>query len=128
MGLDDISAVNGFGLLWLDFLKNSFGIFVAFTVFLGIVIFVLMPAYTNIVLFGGGLKMVMNIDNFIAVVMLIMMALFLVVTYQAVGEIIAGPRIPGLDIDSSFWNAYLLDTCMYYVYGGEEPVCWLIHN
>src|SRR5690625_6493633 len=100
MGLDDISAVNGFGLLWLDFLKNSFGIFVAFTVFLGIVIFVLMPAYTNIVLFGGGLKMVMNIDNFIAVVMLFMMALFLVVTFQAVGVNLESQRLPSWCIDA----------------------------
>ncbi|MDM5315435.1 sodium:solute symporter family protein [Fictibacillus sp. b24] len=90
------------------------------TVFSGSMIFILMPAYTSIVLIGGGrflqesmsmnfnlalillaaiiaiyvvtggIKAVMYTDAFGAVVMLIGMAIFLFVTYQAVGGIIEG--------------------------------------
>ncbi|MCM3718709.1 sodium:solute symporter family protein [Fictibacillus phosphorivorans] len=90
------------------------------TVFAGIMIFVLMPAYTSIVLIGGGrflqesmsmnfnlaliilaaiiaiyvvtggIKAVMYTDAFGAVIMLIGMAIFLFVTYKAVGGIIDG--------------------------------------
>ncbi|HLR69613.1 sodium:solute symporter family protein [Virgibacillus alimentarius] len=152
IGFGGVSAMNGFGLLWLAFLNIALGIFVAFavfgkrirklsvklnvftlpsllgaryeskfiTVFSGIMIFVFMPAYTSIVLVGGGrflqetlgfnynmslfilaifvgfyvisggLKAVMYSDAFAALVMLSMMILFLVVTYQAVGGITAG--------------------------------------
>ncbi|WP_226535546.1 sodium:solute symporter family protein [Fictibacillus halophilus] len=90
------------------------------TVFSGIMIFVLMPAYTSIVLIGGGrflqesmsmnfnlaliilaaiiaiyvitggIKAVMYTDAFGAVIMLIGMAIFLFVTYKAVGGIVDG--------------------------------------
>lgn len=90
------------------------------TVFSGIMIFLFMPAYTSIVLIGGGrflqetlainfnvallvlalivglyvisggLKAVMYTDAFAATVMLIMMVILLFVTYQAVGGIIDG--------------------------------------
>ncbi|MCF6138268.1 sodium:solute symporter family protein [Pseudalkalibacillus berkeleyi] len=92
------------------------------TVFAGAMIFVLMPAYTSIVLIGGarfleeslamnfniallilasiialyvisgGIKAVMYTDAFGAVIMLIGMALFLFVTYQAVGGFMEGHR------------------------------------
>jgi solute:Na+ symporter, SSS family len=92
------------------------------TVFSGAMIFVLMPAYTSIVLIGGGrflqesmslnfnlslillaaiigiyvvtggIKAVMYTDAFGAIVMLVGMAIFLFVTYQAVGGIIDGHR------------------------------------
>lgn len=90
------------------------------TVFSGVMIFVFMPAYTSIVLVGGGrfleetfginfnvgllvlaiivglyvisggLKAVMYTDAFAAVVMLFMMIIFLFMTYQAVGGVTAG--------------------------------------
>lgn len=89
------------------------------TVFSGIMIFVFMPAYTSIILIGGGrflqetlaidfnialfllafivaiyvitggLKAVMYTDAFAAVVMLVMMIIFLVGTYQALGGVTA---------------------------------------
>ncbi|MGM7702363.1 sodium:solute symporter family protein [Pseudalkalibacillus sp. Hm43] len=92
------------------------------TVFAGAMIFVLMPAYTSIVLIGGarfleeslamnfniallilaliialyvisgGIKAVMYTDAFGAVIMLVGMAIFLFVTYQAVGGFIEGHR------------------------------------
>ncbi|WP_261130756.1 sodium:solute symporter family protein [Bacillus sp. Marseille-Q3570] len=90
------------------------------TVFAGAMIFVLMPAYTSIVLIGGarflqeslamnfniallilaliialyvvsgGIKAVMYTDAFGAIIMLVGMAIFLFVTYQAVGGLIEG--------------------------------------
>ncbi|MFK2826462.1 sodium:solute symporter family protein [Bacillus sp. B190/17] len=90
------------------------------TVFSGIVIFVLMPAYTSIVLVGGGrflqetlsmnyniallvlaiivgfyvlsggIKAVMYTDAFAAVVMFVGMAIFLFMGYKAVGGVING--------------------------------------
>ncbi|MGI8316923.1 sodium:solute symporter family protein [Halobacillus mangrovi] len=90
------------------------------TVFSGIVIFIFMPAYTSIVLIGGGrflqetlsmnfnaallilaviialyvigggIKAVMYTDAFAAVIMLIGMAIFLFASYQAVGGIVDG--------------------------------------
>ncbi|MFC0187764.1 sodium:solute symporter family protein [Fictibacillus aquaticus] len=92
------------------------------TVLSGAMIFLLMPAYTSIVLIGGGrflqeslsmnfnlaliilaaviaiyvitggIKAVMYTDAFAAVVMLIGMAIFLFVTYDAVGGIIDGHK------------------------------------
>ncbi len=89
------------------------------TVFSGIMIFVFMPAYTSIVLIGGGrflqeslaidynvslillalivsiyvitggLKAVMYTDAFAAIVMLVMMAIFVVITYNAVGGVVS---------------------------------------
>jgi SSS family solute:Na+ symporter len=150
IGFGGVSAVYGFGLLWLAFLNIALGIFVAFavfgtrirklsadldastfptllgkryksrfiTVFSGTMIFIFMPAYTSIVLIGGGrflqeslamnfnvallvlafivaiyvisggIKAVMYTDAFAAVVMLAGMAIFLVVSYQAVGGLI----------------------------------------
>ncbi|WP_255822132.1 sodium:solute symporter family protein [Halobacillus shinanisalinarum] len=152
VGFGGVSAIYGFGMLWLAFLNIVLGIFVAFalfgtrirklsadmdvftfpsflgerfnskfiTVFSGIMIFVFMPAYTSIVLIGGGrfleetlaidyniallvlafivgvyvisggLKAVMYTDAFAAVVMLVMMVIFLFGTYQAVGGLTAG--------------------------------------
>ncbi|WP_257351808.1 sodium:solute symporter family protein [Pseudalkalibacillus decolorationis] len=152
VGFGGVSAVYGFGLLWLAFLNIALGIFVAFalfgtrirklsadlnvstfpsllgerynskfiTVFSGIMIFLFMPAYTSIVLIGGGrflqetlsvnfniallllalivaiyvisggLKAVMYTDAFAAVVMLVMMIVFLVGTYYAVGGVMEG--------------------------------------
>ncbi|WP_079528070.1 sodium:solute symporter family protein [Halobacillus hunanensis] len=152
VGFGGVSAIYGFGMLWLAFLNIILGIFVAFalfgtrirklsaemnvftfpsflgerynskfiTVFSGIMIFVFMPAYTSIVLIGGGrfleetlaidyniallvlafivgayvisggLKAVMYTDAFAAIVMLVMMAIFLFGTYQAVGGLTAG--------------------------------------
>ncbi|WP_079525919.1 sodium:solute symporter family protein [Halobacillus hunanensis] len=93
------------------------------TVFSGIVIFIFMPAYTSIVLIGGGrflqetlsinfdiallvlaavialyvigggIKAVMYTDAFGAVIMLVGMAIFLVVSYQAVGGIVDGHQM-----------------------------------
>ncbi|QHE53687.1 sodium:solute symporter [Pontibacillus sp. HMF3514] len=90
------------------------------TVFAGAMIFIFMPAYTSIVLIGGGrflqeslsinfnvalfvlaaivalyvisggIKAVMYTDAFGAVIMLIGMMVFLVVTYNAVGGIVDG--------------------------------------
>ncbi|TLS36878.1 sodium:solute symporter family protein [Pseudalkalibacillus caeni] len=90
------------------------------TVFAGAMIFIFMPAYTSIVLIGGGrflqeslsmnfnvallllgaivamyvisggIKAVMYTDAFGAVIMLVGMIVFLVVTYNAVGGIIDG--------------------------------------
>ncbi|MFK2826393.1 sodium:solute symporter family protein [Bacillus sp. B190/17] len=90
------------------------------TVFSGAVIFLFMPAYTSIVLvgggrflqetlglnynagllilaiivgfyvIGGGIKAVMYTDAFAAVVMLIGMAVFLFMSYQAVGGVMEG--------------------------------------
>ncbi|KKB44372.1 sodium:solute symporter family protein [Bacillus thermotolerans] len=90
------------------------------TVFAGLVIFILMPAYTSIVLVGGGrflqetlsmnynvallvlaiivglyvlsggIKAVMYTDAFAAIVMFIGMSLFLFMGYKAVGGIIDG--------------------------------------
>ncbi|WP_349408173.1 sodium:solute symporter family protein [Pseudalkalibacillus sp. SCS-8] len=90
------------------------------TVFAGAMIFVLMPAYTSIVLIGGarfleeslamnfniallilaliialyvisgGIKAVMYTDAFGAVIMLLGMAIFLFVTYKAVGGVVDG--------------------------------------
>lgn len=147
VGFGGVSAVYGFGLLWLAFLNIFLGIFVAFalfgtrirrlslhldartfpsllgkhynssfmTLFSGLMIFLFMPAYTSIVLIGGGrfmqealgfdfhvalfllaiivgayvlsggLKAVMYTDAFCAVVMLVMMAFFLFSVYHATG-------------------------------------------
>ncbi|QST01645.1 sodium:solute symporter family protein [Pontibacillus sp. ALD_SL1] len=90
------------------------------TIFAGAMIFIFMPAYTSIVLIGGGrflqeslslnfnlslfilaaiialyvisggIKAVMYTDAFGAVIMLIGMVVFLVVTYQAVGGVVDG--------------------------------------
>ncbi|MEK4028264.1 sodium:solute symporter family protein [Pseudobacillus sp. FSL P4-0506] len=90
------------------------------TVFSGVIIFVLMPAYTSIVLVGGGrflqetlsmnynvallvlavivgfyvlsggIKAVMYTDAFAAVVMFVGMAIFLFMGYKAVGGVIDG--------------------------------------
>ncbi|WP_106497973.1 sodium:solute symporter family protein [Lentibacillus sp. Marseille-P4043] len=90
------------------------------TIFSGVMIFIFMPAYTSIVLVGGGrfleealgvnfhvalfliaavvsayvlsggLKAVMYTDAFAGLVMLVMMAIFLFITYQAVGGVTAG--------------------------------------
>ncbi|MFD2924521.1 sodium:solute symporter family protein [Halobacillus naozhouensis] len=92
------------------------------TVFSGTMIFIFMPAYTSIVLIGGGrflqeslsinfnialfllavivslyvisggIKAVMYTDAFGAVIMLVGMAIFLVVTYQAVGGLLDGHK------------------------------------
>nr|WP_219914508.1 sodium:solute symporter family protein [Thalassobacillus sp. CUG 92003] len=90
------------------------------TVFSGLMIFIFMPAYTSIVLIGGGrflqeslainfnvallglavivaayvisggIKAVMYTDAFGATIMLVGMAIFLFVTYQAVGGLVEG--------------------------------------
>ncbi|SEA33931.1 solute:Na+ symporter, SSS family [Thalassobacillus cyri] len=90
------------------------------TIFSGIMIFVFMPAYTSIVLIGGGrfvqeslsmnfnvalllialivmayvisggIKAVMYTDAFGAIIMLVGMAIFLVLTYHAVGGVVEG--------------------------------------
>ncbi|QAS54287.1 sodium:solute symporter family protein [Halobacillus litoralis] len=92
------------------------------TVFAGVMIFIFMPAYTSIVLIGGGrflqeslsinfnvallvlafivavyvitggIKAVMYTDAFGAVIMLVGMAIFLFMTYQAVGGLFGGHR------------------------------------
>ncbi|UOQ92074.1 sodium:solute symporter family protein [Halobacillus shinanisalinarum] len=93
------------------------------TVFSGAVIFIFMPAYTSIVLIGGGrflqetlsinfnvallvlavvialyvigggIKAVMYTDAFGAVIMLIGMCIFLFVSYQAVGGVVDGHQM-----------------------------------
>ncbi|RLQ97376.1 sodium:solute symporter family protein [Falsibacillus albus] len=154
VGFGGVSAIYGFGLLWLALLNIVLGIFVAFaifgtrirklsisldattfpsllgkrynskfiTVFSGAMIFVFMPAYTSIVLIGGGrflqeslsmnfnlslmilaiviavyvvsggIKAVMYTDAFGAIIMLLGMAIFLVVSYMAVGGLVEGHR------------------------------------
>ncbi|SFJ70962.1 sodium:solute symporter family protein [Thermoflavimicrobium dichotomicum] len=152
VGFGGVSALYGFGLLWLALLNIVVGVFIAFaflgvrvrklsvelgastfptllgkryqsrfvTVFSGLMIFVLMPAYTSVVLIGGarfleeslsmdfhlalwvlailiaayvisgGLKAVMYTDTFCAVVMLLGMVILLFAAYQSVGGVIAG--------------------------------------
>jgi SSS family solute:Na+ symporter len=150
IGFGGVSAMNGFGLIWLAFLNIFVGAYIAFAIFgkrirklsvnleaytfsellgkhyrskfitilSGAVIFLFMPAYTSVVLIGGGrfleetlgidynigllilavivgiyvigggIKAVLYTDAFAALVMLIGMAIFLFMSYHAVGGVV----------------------------------------